>query len=127
MSFPIRPGPISPNTAIVLVDVYNEFLHPNGKIYSLVSESLNATSTVFPLEELVGVARRVHIPIYYALHQTWKEGNYEGWQHMNATTSGVAGSRAIEEGSWGAEIYEGLEPDVLGNKDVVVSKHWNSR
>ncbi|KAM0510800.1 hypothetical protein ACHAPE_010531 [Trichoderma viride] len=29
------------------------------------------------------------------------------------------------EGSWGAEIYEGLEPDT-GNGDVVVSKHWNS-
>ncbi|KAL1800715.1 hypothetical protein ACET3X_001057 [Alternaria dauci] len=45
---------------------------------------------------------------------------------MNATTSGFAGSKALEEGSWGAEIFEGLEPDVLGNKDVVVGKHWNS-
>ena len=30
---------------------------------------------------------------------------------------------AFEEGSWGVEIYEGLEPDVVGNGDVVVSKH----
>jgi nicotinamidase-related amidase len=127
MSFPIRSGPNSPNTAIVLIDIYNEFLHPNGKIHSLVNESMTATSTVSHLEELVSVARRVHIPIYYALHQTWKGGNYEGWQHMNASTLAIAGSRAIEEGSWGAEIFEGLEPDVLGNGDVVVSKHWNSR
>lgn len=32
---------------------------------------------------------------------------------------------AFEEGSWGAQIYKGLEPD-LSNKDVVVSKHWSS-
>ena len=32
---------------------------------------------------------------------------------------------AFEEGSWGAQIYHGLEPD-LSNKDVVVSKQWSS-
>lgn len=32
---------------------------------------------------------------------------------------------AFEEGSWGAKIYEGLEPD-LSNKDAVMSKHWSS-
>jgi len=33
---------------------------------------------------------------------------------------------AFEEGTWGVQIFEGLEPD-LGNGDVVVSKHWSSR
>ena len=46
---------------------------------------------------------------------------------MNASTSAIKGGKAIEEGSWGAELYEGMEPDVLGNGDVVVSRHWNSR
>lgn len=32
---------------------------------------------------------------------------------------------AFKEGSWGAEILEGLEPEV-GKGDVVVSKHWTS-
>lgn len=33
---------------------------------------------------------------------------------------------AFEEGSWGVDIYEGLEPS-LENGDVVISKHWSSR
>ena len=33
--------------------------------------------------------------------------------------------KGFEEGSWGVEIFEGLEPSV-GNGDVVVSKHWAS-
>ena len=33
---------------------------------------------------------------------------------------------AFVEGSWGVEIYEGLEPDIEKG-DVVVSKHWCSR
>ncbi len=32
----------------------------------------------------------------------------------------------FEEGSWGVDIYEGLEP-CLENGDVIVSKHWSSR
>lgn len=35
--------------------------------------------------------------------------------------------KTFEEGSWGVEIFKGLEPDVQGNGDVVVSKHWCSR
>jgi len=45
---------------------------------------------------------------------------------MTAPHVGNKKLRAFEEGSWGAEIYEGMEPD-LSNGDVVVSKHWNSR
>lgn len=116
-----------PKTAVVLVDVYNDFIHPNGKIYPLLKESLQATDTVSHLKEVVAAARESSILIYYALHQPWKEGNYDGWQHMNATTSSISKSKSIEEGSWGAELFDGLAPDVLGNKDVVVGKHWNSR
>lgn len=39
----------------------------------------------------------------------------------------TAKSHAFEEGSFGVEYFEGLEPDVLGNGDVVVSRHWSSR
>lgn len=114
-------------TAVILIDVYNEFLHPEGKINSFVNESMTTTNTLHHLKDLVNVARDASIPIYYALHQTWRPGNSDGWKHMNATTTGFRESRALEEGSWGAEIFPGLEPDVLGNNDVVVSKHWNSR
>ncbi|KAF9639967.1 isochorismatase hydrolase [Lasiodiplodia theobromae] len=110
-----------PNTAIVLVDPYNDFLHPDGKFYSRVSESLTATDTVTHMKELVSAARKANLPIYYVLHKTWKEGNYQGWRHMNTSTTRIDNMRAFEEGSWGAEIHEGLEPDVLGNGDVVVT------
>jgi len=36
-----------------------------------------------------------------------------------------AKNTAFEEGTWGVEIFEGLEPD-LENGDVVFSKHWCS-
>lgn len=33
----------------------------------------------------------------------------------------------FEEGSFGVEFFEGLEPDVEGNGDVIVGRHWSSR
>ncbi|KAK1731310.1 Isochorismatase-like protein [Colletotrichum acutatum] len=115
-----------PTTAIVLVDPYNEFLHHEGKIYPSVKESLEATGTNDNLRTLVAAARKQKIPIFYALHQTWKEGNYAGWTHLTPSHKHIAAGQGIAEGSWGAEILEGLEPDVVGNRDVVASRHWNN-
>jgi nicotinamidase-related amidase len=114
------------NTAIVLVDPLNDFLHPEGKINSLVRESLEATETVKHLNDLVKVARTAHIPIYYALHQPYRPGNYDGWNNMTKSHVRNQLLKVFEEGSWGAEIGKGLEPE-LANGDVIVSKHWNSR
>jgi hypothetical protein len=44
---------------------------------------------------------------------------------MTATHTSQKEGKVFEEGSWGAEILEGMEPDV-GNGDVLVSRHWNS-
>ncbi|KAK7441908.1 hypothetical protein CaCOL14_009823 [Colletotrichum acutatum] len=115
-----------PTTAIVLVDPYNEFLHHEGKIYPSVKESLEATGTNDNLRTLVAAARKQKVPIFYALHQTWKEGNYAGWTHLTPSHKHIAAGQGIAEGSWGAEILEGLEPDVVGNGDVVASRHWNN-
>jgi nicotinamidase-related amidase len=74
-----------PHTAVVLVDPYNEFLHPEGKLYPLVSESLKDTETVKHMHELINTARSFNIPIYYGLHQQYEEGVYDGWHHVTAS------------------------------------------
>jgi nicotinamidase-related amidase len=98
-------SPPTPKTAIILLDVYNDFLHPSRKIYPVVAESLTSTSIISHLLSLVRTARSINLAIYYALHQTYKPGNYEGWQHMNGTTATIKQWKAMEEGSWGAKIY----------------------
>ena len=112
--------------AVVLIDPYNDFLHPDGKLTPRLAESLNKSNTIQNIKHLLTAVRSKKIPVYYGLHQQFRMGQYDGWKHMTASHQGLRNSKVFEEGSWGAEFYEGLEPDP-NNGDVVVSKHWNSR
>jgi nicotinamidase-related amidase len=114
------------NTAIVLIDVYNDFLHPTGKMYFATKDDLARKDTIKHLQRLVSFARSKSIPIYYGLHQQIKPGFFDGWKHMSHIHHAIQKTSTFAEGSHGAQIYEGLEPS-LENKDVVFSKHWSSR
>jgi nicotinamidase-related amidase len=114
------------NTAVLLIDPYNDFLHPEGKLYSALSASLVETDTISHIRDLLAAVRAHKIPVYYGLHQQYKPGFYEGWKHMKSVHQSQNASHLFEEGSWGAQIFEGMEPK-LENGDVVFSKHWTSR
>jgi len=113
-------------TAIVLIDPYNDFLHPSGKAYPRLADSLKDTNTIEHLQELVTTARAQKIPIYYGLHQQVRLGFLTGWNHATTIQKSQKESTVFQEGTWGVEIFEGLGPDVEGNGDVVFSKHWCS-
>lgn len=109
---------------LLLVDPLNDFVHPKGKVYGLLQESLTKTNALDNMSKLVHGARKAGIPVYYGLHQQWEEGKYAGWQHMRPVHQMTDQNHTF--GGWGGEILEGFEPE-LSNGDVVVSRHWNSR
>ncbi|KAJ5653343.1 Isochorismatase-like protein [Penicillium lividum] len=115
---------MSPRTAVLLIDPLNDFIHPDGKLYPLVKDSLESSNTLEHIKELVAGARKAHIPIFYGLHQMTKDGTYSGWNHMNAQQIQTKKNMAFSE-EFGGQILNGLEPQP-SNGDVVVSRHWNS-
>lgn len=116
--------PLPPNTVVVIIDPYNDFLHPEGKLTPRMRD-LDDNGTIQHLQELVATARHYGIPIYYGLHQQCNSNTFHGWNYMTPSNKGQQKVRFFEEDSFGAKIYEGLEPDPT-NGDVVVSRHWNS-
>ncbi|KAK5160870.1 hypothetical protein LTR04_004423 [Oleoguttula sp. CCFEE 6159] len=105
------------HTALIFIDPYNDFIHPAGKLYSALVESLKDTDTITHMHEVLAAARAARIPVYYGLHQQYKPGNYDGWQQMTANHVALKEGKVFEEGSWGARIFEGMEP-VRENGDV---------
>lgn len=116
---------MSSRTAVVLIDPLNDFLHPDGQLYSLVQASLESSNSLEHMKELVAGARAAHIPIFYGLHQMTKDGSYSGWNHMNESQIRIKQNVAFSE-EFGGQILKELEPQP-SNGDVVVSRHWNSR
>lgn len=112
------------NTAVVLVDPLNDPLYVDGKGNKILQRSLEANSTIENLKYLVHGARSSGIPIYYALHQEYRDSNFHAWKYMSKSLKSVQAMRLFEKGSQGAQIYEGLEPQ---HGDVVVFRHWQSR
>ncbi|KAE8152049.1 Isochorismatase hydrolase [Aspergillus avenaceus] len=111
-------------TAVILIDPYNDLLHPDGKLTSFLKD-LDEKQTVQHLEKLVTTPRSNGIPIYYGLHQQWSPNAFVGWKHMTLNNVKQERIKFFEEGTFGATIYETLLPD-SSNGDVVVSRHWNS-
>jgi nicotinamidase-related amidase len=74
----------------------------------------------------VEAARKNGIPIFYCLHQQTNAHTFKHWPYLNASQKSLGENMIFEEGSFGAQIYEGLQPD-FERGDVLISKHWNSR
>jgi nicotinamidase-related amidase len=117
---------MSDATAVVLIDPYNDFLHPEGKANPLLADSLQKTDTIKNLHALIKASRSHKIPIFYCMHQQTNANSFKGWAMMNKSLTRIRDSKTFEQGTFGAQYFEGMEPN-LDNGDVVVSKHWNSR
>ena len=99
------------STAVVVVDMQNGFCHPDGSLYAPPSEDVIA-----PIGEFIARARDAGVQIIFTrdVHppEQFEDAHYydefDRW------------GEHVLEGSWEAEIVEGLE---LKEDDYVVEKH----
>ena len=81
-------------TAVMVIDMQNDFIKEKGKLYVPRSESL-----IKPIKSLLNTAREVGATIIYT----------QDWHHEDDPEFEVWGEHALA-GSWGAEIVEELKP-----------------
>ncbi len=93
----------SKNTVIIVVDMQNDFVHPNGKLF--VPE---ARKTIPSIKKLIEKARASNIPIIYT----------QDWHGKEDPEFALWGEHAIM-GTWGAEIAEELAPT---ENDILIKK-----
>lgn len=109
------------NAALVVVDVQNDFVSPNGSAGKR-GEDVNAAMAIMaPLSSLINEARRVGLTIVYirTTHSEWTDT--PSWIYR---TSQKAGLSTCREGTWGAEFYDGIAP--LPTERVVVKHRYSA-
>jgi ureidoacrylate peracid hydrolase len=120
-------------TAIVVIDMQNDFCAPGGWIESLGIDIAPAAALVAPINRVTSRLRELEIPVVWL---NW--GVRADRLNLSPSTQhpfnphgggpGLAGvvesrsseHRLLQSGSWGAQIVEGL---VKGTQDIYVDKH----
>jgi ureidoacrylate peracid hydrolase len=108
-------------TALIVVDVQNDFVSPEGSAGKR-GDDVNAAIAMVPnLVRLIEEGRRVGLTIIYVrtTHSEWTDT--PSWIYRTSQKSGL---NTCREGSWGAEFYEGISP--LPSERVVVKHRYSA-
>jgi ureidoacrylate peracid hydrolase len=103
------------NTALIVVDMQNIWVHPRGTRYLPMSEDI-----VPKIEELLRFCRSNQVPVFY-LHTTKRRdlADVGIFADIKPQTHDANDEWSNFEGTVGAEFYERVKPDA---DDIVVKK-----
>jgi nicotinamidase-related amidase len=119
------------HTAIIIIDMQNDFCHPDGWLAHVGVDVAPARKPIWPLQRLLPVLRERDVPVIWL---NW--GNRPDRLNLspallhvyNPSGAGVglgdalpgSGAKVLERGSWSATIVKELAPDP---SDIHVAKY----
>jgi nicotinamidase-related amidase len=109
------------DTALLIVDPYNDFMSEEGKFYENTKVTAEAVGFYDNMRKLIPAVRAARIQVIIVPHHRWREGDYKGWKHMNPTQIHSNEARSFAAGTWGGEFHPEFGPR---KGDVVALEHW---
>lgn len=111
-------GPEIEKSALIIVDMQNDFVHPEGGFAHRARENPEAKidlpflmGTVPYVKQLADAFRRAGRPVIYIAHVLKPDYSDAQFPYWRATRGSLSGNRTfITEGSWGAQIIDELKP-----------------
>jgi ureidoacrylate peracid hydrolase len=121
-------GPQIDRSALVIVDMQNDFVHPEGGFARLAREHPEAKidmpfliGTIPYVKRLAESFRKTGRPVVYVAHVLKSDYSDAAFPYWRATKGSTSGNRTfIVEGSWGAQIVDELKPEA--GEHLVVKK-----
>ncbi len=104
------------NTAILVIDMQNDYCHPNGALAKIVGELPRVQRMIPRLRRLIDAARQTGVRIIHIQSQQTPETSSDVW--LSRTKSGNDTYLCVP-GTWGVEPC-GVEPQ---ENEIVVIKH----
>jgi len=111
------------NTALLIVDPYNDFMSKGGKLYDSIKGTADASGMFEHLRQIIPAARAAGMQIFILPHhRSLPDGSdYAGWQNVNLFEQKTHGLKAFEVGTWGGEFNPEFGPK---KGDVVIREHY---
>jgi nicotinamidase-related amidase len=108
-------------TALLLVDPYNDFLSDGGKLWPYVKDVAQSVGLHDNLRKITAEVRRLGLRIFVVPHHRWEPGDFEGWAHPNPDQIGGARLQTFAKGTWGGEWHPDFVPQ---SGDIIAKEHW---
>ena len=112
------------HTALIIIDVQNDFCSPAGSLAGLGFDIRAAQEIVPRLRELVAVSRRVGLPVFFV--RTLHDQSTDSPQWLGRVGDGPGTERTgltCRTGTWGSEFFEILpEP----GEQVVIKNRFSA-
>ncbi|MGF6229161.1 nicotinamidase-related amidase [Inquilinus ginsengisoli] len=107
------------DTALLLVDLLNDFLDEKGKLAPRIGEMLDKTNFKVNLKRLINGARAKGVKIFYVPHGL-HEHSFDDVRHIHPRWQWAMENKLFWKGDWGAEFYDAFAPH---DGDVIISRH----
>jgi nicotinamidase-related amidase len=118
----MNPSPYSADdTALLVIDPYNDFMSEGGKLYEATRETAKACGFYAHLPRIIAAVRAASIQVFIVPHRRWRPGDYEGWLQLNHSQAGVRQVQLFAADSWGGQFHPEFGPR---DGDVIVHEHW---
>lgn len=110
------------DTALVIVDMCNDFVDPRGKTATLANRPLDHARSVIPAQQrLLTAARAGGVDVVHIIHSTLPDHGSDSGAWLEARSRATYSVPDIcLEGSWGQQVIDELAP-VTG--EHIVRKH----
>src|SRR6476620_603340 len=100
-------------TALLVVDPYNDFISEGGKIWPRIRAVAEANNCV-PLLEILNVARKAKLRVFYAMHHRYRLGDYESWRYIAPIQRAARFGCALQLSSCLPPLTGFVRPGLLG-------------
>jgi len=110
-------------TALLLIDPYNDFLSEGGKLYDGLKDMLAEQDAIAHLRQIVAAARAVHMQLIIVPHHRAEPGDYHRWRHTTPMQDLTHSLQAFGKDTWGGTFHPDFTPQP---GDIVVKEHFGS-
>jgi nicotinamidase-related amidase len=76
-------------TGLLMIDTYNDFISQGGKIWDRIKSVAEANDCIPHILQLLTVARKVEVRVFYAMHHRYRPGDYETWKYSANSESSL--------------------------------------
>ena len=112
---------IRETTGLLLVDPYNDFLSPTGKLWPRAKEVAEKVNLLTNLKSIVDAARQSGVRIFIVPHHRWEPGDYTHWKHATPRQLAGAENQIFAKDTRGGD----WQPDFVPQEgDIIIKEHW---